>query len=110
MTGAARRWPRRAANATFAMSVDPEGAIWVAASPERAPVHVVARLSVASRTGGVSLAGWRIASGRLLPGAARADDAGLTLVTELAPRRSPTVRHHAAASLLRTPGGLDECF
>lgn len=103
-------WPRLSVNATYALSVDPHGAIWVAASPERAPVHVVVRLAVASIHGAVSVDGWQLGVGRLLPDGARAEDAGLTVLTERRAGRTPHIEHYDAATLRRRPGGARECF
>ncbi len=102
-------WSRRTDNTTYALSVDPMGGIWIVASPEHPAIHAVARLRETSR-GGIAIEGWRIGVGRLTPGGARADDAGLTVVTQLAPTRAPAVVHHAVGDLLRGPGGDGACF
>ncbi len=101
-------WPRRSGNTTYAMSVDPAGGVWLAASPEHPAIHVVARLTDLGV--GFSIDGWTIDVGRLVPTGARADDAGLTVVTQLREDRSPRIVHHGATALRRGPGGDRECF
>ncbi len=101
-------WPRRSGNTTYAMSVDPAGGVWLAASPEHPAIHAVARLT--DPAGALAIDGWTLGVGRLVPNGARADDAGLTVVTQLREVRSPRIVHHATPDLRRVPGGDRECF
>lgn len=104
----ATRWPHRSRNEEFGMSVDPEGALWIAGWPTAGRVHAVLRLV---RSGGAWVVdGWDLGVGRIHPDGVRAGDRGLSVVAEIDPRRGPELRFHETAGLRRGPGGEHACF
>jgi len=110
--GAARveaTWRRRSPNTRFAMSVDPSGAIFVAGSLRRARAHVVVRL-VRGTDGSFDVDGWDAGRGGLHEAGVRASEEGVSVVGDRGPRRSPRIRFHATADLLRDRAGEAACF
>jgi len=102
-------WRRVTANAEFELSVDPSGALWVAAWRERGGAHVVVRLDT-DAPGTVRVLGWRIGAGALAPDGVRADARGLTVIRAATRRRGPRMEHHEAVDLWPVPGGEAACF
>jgi hypothetical protein len=100
-------WPRISNNDDFALTVDPSGALWLAASPTPGAVHVVARLGWTGS--GVTIDGWRVGVGHLVPGAARAGDEGLTILVEDHRRGAEPIAYRPA-DLWRRRGGERACF
>lgn len=103
----AGEWRWHGHNHVYALSSDPAGALWVAGGPS-GRAGVVAALRFDRYVGRpLSLDGWSIEPGRLLPGGARAGDEGLTLAVE---RETPTLVAVPASELRRVPGGARACF
>jgi len=107
------RWRARSSNTDFELTVDPAGGIWIAGWHPRLFGHAVVRLT-RRPDGALGIDGWDLGLGRVVDGGFRADDGGVTVVTEVPSWRRPRVRqrviHHAADSLRRGRGGGRRCF
>ncbi len=100
-------WPWHGHNDSFALASDPAGALWIAGGPSRSSGVVVALRFERFDGRRLQLDGWALDRGRLLPGAARAGDEGLTVAVE---RYTPTLVPIPVTGLRRAPGAERACF
>jgi len=100
-------WPRSGATSRFAMATDPSGALYLAASGERAGPHVVLRLEGLGRD--LRVTGFRVGHGVLETAQIRASERGLSLVVRDG-RRQRILGYPAEELLPASDAAVGRCF